>query len=131
MILSTSDIKEKSIKKTILIYILISIICFIFSFIYLKLSFGVNSNYMKYLAFIPLILGTIPYFIISKLHLNYNKVFYNLYNAGVCTFTIGSAVQGILEICGAHSFYTKLYLIAGILLIIISIFSLVIKSNRK
>ena len=130
MILSTLDINEKSIRKMVKVYIIATIFCFIFSFVYLKLSYGVVSYYMKYLSLIPLILGVLAHFILSKLNLKYSRISYNLYNASIFTMIVGSAVQGILEICGGHSFYTKLYLIVGIILVIISIFEL-IKINIK
>lgn len=130
MILSTLDISEITIKRTIKVYIGITIFCLIFSIIYLSLSFGVISYFMKYLSLIPLLLGVLIYFIISKLNIKKSRISFNLYNAAVYTLTVGSMTQGILEICGGHSFYTKAYLILGIFLILLSIIDL-IKINKS
>ena len=130
MILYTLDINKKLLEKTVIIYIVASILCFVFSFIYLKLSFGVVSLYMKYLTLIPLILGVFIYFIVSKLKIKHSRVSYNLYNASVYTLTVGSIFQGILEICGAHSFYTIIYLIVGIIFMAISFINLIMVNKK-
>ena len=96
MILSTLDISEITIKRTIKVYIGITIFCLIFSIIYLSLSFGVISYFMKYLSLIPLLLGVLIYFIISKLNIKKSRISFNLYNAAVYTLTVGSMTQGIL-----------------------------------
>ncbi len=128
--LSTLDISKKTIKKTLVTYIFLTILLYIASVIYLKLSYGVVSKYMKYLALIPLVLGVFLYFILSLFkNLKHNRISFNLYNSGVFTLTIGSLLQGILEICGAHSFYTIWYLRIGITLILISIILFIIKNK--
>lgn len=128
--MSISDINNKIIK-TVKIYIFITIFCFIFSYVYLKFSFGVVSYYMKYLSLIPLILGVITYLIIWKMKIKYNRISYNLYNAGIFTIIVGSAVRGILDICGGHSFYTPIYLVIGVILIIISFLKLIIVNGEN
>lgn len=122
------DTSSKFGKMTIK-YFIFTIFCVVFSFVYLKLSFGVVSYYMKYLFLIPLILGVIVYFILDKLKFikSYRMSAY-LYNAAIMTLTIGSGVQGIFEICGAQSNYTFIYLVVSIIFIIIAAVNTIIKS---
>ena len=108
-----------------------SIFCIIFSFVYLKFSFGVVSYFMKYVFLIPTILGVLVYFILDKIQfVQSNKVSFNLYNAAIVTLTLGSVVQGIFEICGAESRYTIVYGVVGILFIIIAGINTLIKNKK-
>jgi len=121
-----------------IIYLIITILTIIFSSVYLKLSFGVVSYFMKYIFVIPLVLGVIVYFILDKLKfVQSDRLSFNLYNAAIFTLIVGAGIQGILEICGAESKYTPIYLIISIIFIIITLINVVVKSilfnrnNRK
>ena len=59
MILYTLD--TKSIKKTIKVYAVISLISIIFSYVYEQLSYGVYSYFMRLLFIVPLVGGVIIY----------------------------------------------------------------------
>lgn len=116
MTLSTLDIKKEKIKIAIN-YILVSVVCLIVNYIYGKFGHGVTSNYMTYMFIIPLIMGSCVYFIIKRP----NRIFKNIYNAGVATLIVGSFVKGIFEIAGTASKYEIVFLIVGFGLVILSI----------
>lgn len=63
----TSDIKQtrKRALKTALIYLTASVICAVFGAIYESFSHGVYSGFMIYAFAFPLILGTLPFLLLS------------------------------------------------------------------
>lgn len=114
------------IKKTMVNYFIISLICLIFSIIYEMFSHQVYSKFMICAFLIPLI-GGIILLIINKIK-KFNILAINIYHCSIATFTIGSIVQGILEIYGTTNNLTKYYLYIGLGLMIISI---IIQFYRK
>lgn len=116
MILSILDI-----KRTIIKYIFFTIFILVFGQIYEHFSFGVISNYMIYAFLIPLILGLLINIIIYFTKIVPNKMGSCLYNNGIITLTVGSILRGVLDIYGTTNMYLKIYLYAGVLLIIAGI----------
>ena len=107
-------------------YTVITIVCLIFSRIYSYFSFGVHSVFMTYLSLIPLVLGiVVNIFAICFKKLKYSKITMNMYDAGVITLIFGSGVKGILDICGAHSYFIFIYWIIGITFITIGLIELI------
>lgn len=110
-------------KKSLLIgYGIATIICIVINFIYSKFGHGVTSNYMTYMFLYPLVIGSLTTF----LNKSNNEVSSNLAICGIATLTIGSFIQGILEIAGTATNFQIIYYIVGICLIIFSI----IKSKK-
>lgn len=128
----TLDIK-KIYKKTLVAYILSTIICIIFAFIYNLYGRGVTSVYMTFSFVYSAVLGVLVYFLLYKFWLVYNRVAYNIYNAAIATLTTGSILKGILYISGVGSKYPKYYFELGFFLIIISIiiFIITLTKNRN
>ncbi len=129
------DIDNKKILKTIAIYLILTVICFIFSAIYLSLSFGIVSLYMKYLAVIPLI-GEAIFGIVYMFKIKISRLSYNLFNASIFTLSVGSTLQGVLEICGSSSKLIYVFFILAVIELIISIVNWIIflkkeKENAK
>ena len=116
MILSILDI-----KRTIIKYIFFTIFILAFGQIYEHFSFGVISNYMIYAFLIPLILGLLINTIIYFTKIVPSKMGSCLYNNGIITLTVGSILRGVLDIYGTTNMYLKIYLYAGVLLIIAGI----------
>ena len=116
MILSILDI-----KRTIIKYIFFTIFILVFGQIYEHFSFGVISNYMIYAFLIPLILGLLINTIIYFTKIVSSKMGSCLYNNGIITLTVGSILRGVLDIYGTTNMYLKIYLYAGVLLIIAGI----------
>lgn len=119
---------KKTLKKSIIVYIFITIFCIIFNYIYSIFGHGIKSIYMMYSFIIPLILGVVVFLILYKINL-YNRISFNLYNAGIATLIIGSILKGIFSIAGTDINYYIYYFITGIILIIISI--IYIFTNKK
>lgn len=115
---------KKILKKSIMVYVYVTIFCIVFNYIYSIFGHGIKSNYMKYAFVIPLILGVLVFYICYKLNL-YNRISFNLYNAGIVTLIVGSILKGILYIAGTDETYYKAYFIIGIILIILAIIKLV------
>ncbi|MGN0504976.1 MAG: hypothetical protein ACI4FZ_00330 [Lachnospiraceae bacterium] len=119
MYTSDIDANAKRATKTAFVYLLISIFCALFGAVYEMFSHEVYSFFMIYAFAFPLIGGTLPFFI---LHLARAKVYPDtfsgtLYHSGIATVTVGSIVQGILEIYGTTNLLTKYYWMIGFLLI--------------
>lgn len=128
MIYSTSN---KS-KKYLTIYIVVTLLCGIFSFVYEYFSHQVYSNFMVYLFTIPLILGVIPQSIVyAKPKLETNNSWQKIiHNFAIATLISGSILQGIVEIYGTTSSFIIYFFIAGIIFLIVSM-SLFIISHIK
>lgn len=122
MTLSISATKRNQFQKTAQIYACITIFCMIFSFIYELFSHQVYSLYMICAFLFPFIGGVIPFAIFSKKNLIHPSLFIrNLNHCGIATLTIGSIMQGILEIYGTTNRLIIIYWITGFSLICLEI----------
>lgn len=110
-------------KKEVYRYLLISLFFLILGIIYEHFSLGVYSNYMIYAFMIPLVMGSLVSGIIYVLDLKIlpNRISNNFYRASIITLTVGSVIKGVLDIYGTTNNLISYYLIAGIILVIISI----------
>ena len=115
------------IKKQVKNYLIISIICFIVSFIYEMLSHGVYSNYMIFAGLIPLILGTGFYLLIRKINFSYKSRY--LYNSFISCLTVWMYVNGILEIYGTTNMLVNYYIYGAIFFLILTITSVLFTKN--
>jgi hypothetical protein len=122
VILSILDISEKNqrgkIRKTIAVYLALSLIAIAVDNIYAIFGHGVRSAAMTWMFLYPLIGGTLFYLLIELLLPWINRftgyrVFFNIYNSGTATLTTGSFLKGILDIAGTSSPYVAVYYIAG------------------
>lgn len=125
MILYTSDIEvihKKYFGKSV-IYLFISLFCILFGAIYELYSHEVYSYYMIYAFIFPLVCGTLLFSILSliKIRVYPGVLARNLYHSGVAALTVGSIMQGILDIYGTTNMLTVWYWRAGLLFIIFSI----------
>lgn len=129
MILSTLD--NNCFKKQSKIYLIISIICLVFSLIYEHFSHDVYSFFMISTFMIPLIFGSLVSLILSVKNIKTYRISNNLYNASVATFTVYFIMKGFLEIYGTTNATINIYLIVGILLLTTSIILRVIKNRQE
>ena len=122
--MSISDINIKSrswqLRKTIWVYIILSITAIAVDNIYALFGHGVQSATMTWMFLYPLMGGGLGYFLIERLiprivHARGYRLFYNLYNSGIATLTVGSFLKGILEIAGTSSPYTIGFYVTGCL----------------
>ena len=97
----------------------ITVFCGIFGTVYEYYSHGVYSGYMQLMFLFPLIGGIIPsvlQLIIPRIP-KANAAVKKLWNCGVVTLTVGSAMTGVFEIYGGSvPLLISGYWLAGVLL---------------
>lgn len=106
--------------KGMIIYLCVSLFCFIFYLVYNSFSHGVHSVFMTYLFSIPLVLGALPCLIlwlVKKMGMP-SRICVNLWNSGVAAVTCASLLNGIFEIAGAESVYQRYLFFAGVAMLL-------------
>lgn len=106
------------IKKVRIVYLIISIICGIFSAIYEYFSHGVFSIYMVAPGVVLFILGFILVPLLRKL---FDRISFNLYNSFLACLLTGSYIKGILDIYGTTNDLIYIYLVADIVFFLLTI----------
>lgn len=118
-------------SKTSFIYLIISLFCILFGAIYEMFSHEVYSFYMVYAFTFPLVGGTLPFCILG--FVNAKKYpctgTRNLYHSGIATLTVGSFLQGVLDIYGTTNALINYYWIVGGVLLIVSVITYVIQMS--
>ncbi|MBE6643579.1 MAG: hypothetical protein E7615_07995 [Ruminococcaceae bacterium] len=116
--MSTSDIKTNVNidKKTSLRYLFVSAFCLVFGIVYEFFSNDVYSIYMLGAFTLPLILGSVVFFVFSKLQRTPSLYSRYLYHSGVAAFTVGSVIEGVLEIYGTTNRLAIYYWYGGAIL---------------
>lgn len=103
-------------KKGALIYLGITLFCFIFSTIYEYFSHGVYSEYMTLLFLFPFLGGVIPNLILMFFRYPSGTAV-SLWNCGIATLGLGSCLRGIFDIYGTtQSLVTVYWYVGGALL---------------
>lgn len=118
------DKKSKTwqLRKTVLVYLVLSVTAIAVDNIYALFGHGVRSAYMSWMFLYPMLGGALIYFLIEKLAPKAGRaagyrLFYNVYNSGIAVLTAGSFLNGILEIAGTTSAYTAVFFITGCLFV--------------
>ena len=73
-------------KTTVKIYVVTTLFCIAFNYIYSLFGHGVSSPFMSYAFVFSLVLGVIGFIVFGRLHLD-NRIAFNLYNAGIVVRT--------------------------------------------
>ena len=135
MTLYILDIDKKTgyAFKNAFIYLIISIVCALFGAVYEVYSHEVYSYYMIYSFAFPLIGGTLLFSSIGLFGLKAYPyaVPRNIYHSGIATLTVGSIIQGVLEIYGTTNRLVKYYWILGVILVITGILLYIIQIIRS
>lgn len=126
---SISNSREQEVKraqgvlKQLRRYLGATLFCIIFSIVYETFSHGVYSIYMIGLGLIPLVLGVLPSYLALKLAglRSSNQWQATVHALAVLSLTLGSALQGVLEIYGTTSTWTIYYLVLGMALLWLSL----------
>ena len=92
----------------------------LFGAVYELFSHGVVSYFMVYAFAIPLALGVLPYGLMLLSGNLPGERFLFFRNVAIATLSVGSLFKGVLEIYGTTNGKAVVYLIAGVLLLIIS-----------
>jgi hypothetical protein len=106
-------------RKTSIIFLALSLFCIFFNWIYGRYGHGVHSDHMTYMFGYPLLGGAAVYLLIGALPKAWlpGRFAINLYNSGIATLTVGSALSGIFDIAGTTSPYQLVFAIAGIAMV--------------
>ena len=94
-------------------YLLSTVSCAIFGAVYELFSHEVYSCFMICAFAFPLLLGAIPFFLMKKRGKPFPGKAAELVHAGVAALTVGSVLQGVLEIYGTSNPLTISYWVAG------------------
>ncbi len=119
--------------KTAFVYLMISIFCALFGAIYEIYSHEVYSFYMIYAFAFPLVGGALPFsamglFRVKKYPYSASR---NVYHSGIATLTVGSIIQGVLEIYGTTNILVKYYWFSGMILVVVGILLYLIQIVRS
>ncbi len=99
-----------------------SAFCALFGGIYEVFSHGVYSYYMIYAFAFPLVLGTLPSLIFAMLSRPCKtSAAFDLYVFAIAAATVGSIVNGVLEIYGTSSRLMILFVITASVLLAVSV----------
>ena len=119
------------LKKHLLFNLSGTLFLVLFGAVYESFSHGVYSYFMLYAFAIPLVFGVTLYAVLLCARKHPNRVFLNLWNAAIATFSAGSVFQGVLEIYGTTNPLLIVYPIAGGILAALSIASLIINPIKN
>ncbi len=102
------------LQKHLIGSIIAALFCALFAAVYEAFSFGVYSYFMLFAFVAPLLGCSLPY---SILILKNKKIpgtsALRLWNSGIAAITVGSIVQGVIEIYGTTNQLVIIYAIAG------------------
>ena len=90
-----------------------TVFCALFGAVYELFSHEVWSCFMIGAFAFPLLLGAIPFFLMQKRGKPFPGRTADLVHAGVAALTVGSILQGVLEIYGTSNPLTAAYWAAG------------------
>ena len=95
-----------------MVYLIISIFFFLFSRIYVSLSYGEYSFFMNTLSLVPLIGGGL---LVGLLYLQptLSRLSFNLWNSGVAVLTAGFLLRGIINLSGRSTTLDWPYWVIG------------------
>jgi hypothetical protein len=109
---------SRQIRKTVIVYLILTVVSIAVANIYAQFGHGVHSAAMTLMFLYPLLGGTLFYFTLGLIvprisdRRNY-RLFYNIYNSGIAVLTVGSLLKGILDIAGTASGYVQLFQVTG------------------
>ena len=113
MYTSDKPISEKRYASVIKAYLLSTVGCALFGAVYELFSHEVWSCFMICAFAFPLLLGAIPFFLMQKRGKPFPRRAAELVHAGVAALTVGSILQGVLEIYGTSNPFMIVYWVAG------------------
>lgn len=106
---------KKKTMRCVWIYLGAAAFTLLFGTVYEQFSHGVFSWHMAFLFVFPLIGGALPYTVAAILRgvPEPGSLTSCLWNSGIAALTVGSCVQGVLEIYGTTSPYLPLFYVVG------------------
>ena len=122
---------ETQLKKHLLYNIVGAAFLALFGAVYEVFSHQVYSYFMLYAFAIPLALGALPYAVLLLKEKYPSKLFLNLWNTAIAALCVGSVFAGVLAIYGTTNSLVIVYPIAGGLLMLVCLASLLVKSSAR
>ncbi|MBR0207853.1 MAG: hypothetical protein IJQ43_03035 [Oscillospiraceae bacterium] len=113
MFTSDKPVSEKRYAAVTGAYLLSALGCAIFGEVYELFSHEVWSCFMLGAFALPLLLGAVPFFLMRKRGKPFPGRAAELVHAGVAALTVGSILQGVLEIYGTSNPLMIAYWAAG------------------
>lgn len=133
MFILDTEIKshKKKIMKTALVYLALSLIAIIINYVYGLFGHGVHSASMTWMFLYPLLGGAVLYLLIFLLvpdiaRFVAYRMFYNIYNSGIATLSLGSFLKGIFDIAGTSSVYIAVFYAIGELFVALGLVMLLV-----
>ena len=106
--------------------------CILFGGVYENFGHGVLSFHMVYAFTYPMAFGMLPFLIISKKEsLPYPTVAAGFLHTSIATATVGSLVQGVLDIYGTTNRLSIYYVYASAALLLISIITYIVQLKNN
>jgi hypothetical protein len=102
--------------RTSAVFLAVALFCIFFNWIYGRYSHGVHSDSMTLMFGYPLFGGAVVYLLINFRPKAWTpgRFAINIYNSGIATLTVGSALKGVFDIAWTSSPYQPVFMIAGI-----------------
>ena len=101
-------------------YLIATVFCALFGAVYELFSHGVYAFSMIYAFAFPLLLGAVPFFMRQRAGSPFpGYIRRNILHAGIAALTVGSVVEGVLEIYGTSNPLTSIYWIVGVSLTLV------------
>ena len=124
---------NKQMRKIGLVHLVIALFCALFGIVYEQFSHGVYSNFMIFAFLIPLAGGALPFILMWLCHFSKlpGRITRNLYNSGIATFTVGSVMQGVMDIYGTSNDLLQVYWYAGAGLVISGLIIYMFEMSKK
>jgi len=135
--------ERKKILKTVLVYLILSVLAVVVDNVYALFGHGVRSASMSLMFLYLLLGGALGYFLLwliaPGVYLSkWYRLGYNLYNSGIAALTVGGFFKGILDIAGTESDYTRMFSIlgwgmtaAGLVVLIVSVMNWYSKPEQQ
>ena len=117
--------------KTACVYLAVSAFCAVFGAVYEHFSHNVYSAYMVFAFAFPLVGGALPFLILRALRVKRIAAPERLYHSGIAALTVGSIINGILEIYGTTNALSVVYWYAGAALCFLGIALFVLRILRN
>lgn len=120
-------------QNTALVYLCVSIFCALFGGVYEYFGHGVISFHMIYAFAFPLVFGALLFsIIVKKPSIPYPcRLSASCWHLAIATATVGSVIQGVLDIYGTTNRLVTVYILACAILFVTSIITYVLQLTKK
>lgn len=106
---------NRRLQKHLIGSIIAALFCAFFAAVYEAFSFGVYSYFMLFAFVVPLLGCSLPYSIMVFRNRSLPDITaLRLWNSGIASLTVGSIIQGVIEIYGTTNRLVIIYAIVGI-----------------